>query len=64
MADLMTALRNADAAGDTAAAQRLAQLLKQQKQQPNVNTNNDGSFAYGIDNMPYVDLRCVQQPDK
>ena len=30
MADLMTALRNADAAGDTAAARRLAQLIQQQ----------------------------------
>ena len=37
MADLMTALRNADAAGDAAAAKRLAELIRQQagtQQQP------------------------------
>ena len=51
MADLMTALRNADAAGDTAAAKRLAQLIRQQQQQPTVNRDPDGPFAYGIDNM-------------
>lgn len=35
MADLMTALRNADAAGDTEAAQRIAAMIKaQQQQQP------------------------------
>lgn len=32
MADLMTALRNADAAGDTEAANRIAQMIKEQNQ--------------------------------
>ena len=48
MADLMNALRKADAAGDTAAAKRLAQLIKQQgaaqQSQP------DDSLTTGIAN--------------
>jgi hypothetical protein len=40
MADLMTALRNADAAGDTEAAQRIAAMIRtQQSAQPSISSN-------------------------
>jgi len=55
---LMTALRNADAAGDTAAAQRLAALIKQAQggqTQPKpaapAPQQRDGALMYGVDRM-------------
>ena len=48
MDQLMTALRAADAAGNTADAKRLAQIIRGvQGQQPQQGT--DGAFAYGVD---------------
>ena len=37
MADLMAALRNADAAGDVEAATRIAAMIREQKAQPTQN---------------------------
>ena len=55
---LMTALRNADAAGDTAAAKRLAALIKQAQggqTQPKpaapAPQKRDGALMYGVDRM-------------
>lgn len=54
MADLMTALRNADAAGDTEAAQRIAAMIKAKDPtssaafNPTANTSGLENFAAGI----------------
>ena len=50
MADLMTALRNADAAGDTVAARRLAQLIRQQQTtSAPVDRSFSSALASGLD---------------
>ena len=46
MNQLMTALRAADAAGNTQDATRIAQIIKGMQPQPQ---GTDGAFAYGVD---------------
>ena len=48
MNQLMTALKAADAAGNTADAQRIAQIIKGLQSQPQ-QQGTDGAFAYGVD---------------
>ena len=50
MADLMNALRKADAAGDTAAAKRLAQLIRQQQNASAPKAAPDDSLTTGMAN--------------
>ena len=47
MNQLMTALRAADAAGNTQDATRIAQIIK--GMQPQQRQGTDGAFAYGVD---------------
>ena len=47
MDQLMTALRGADAAGNTQDASRIAQIIK--GMQPQQRQGTDGAFAYGVD---------------
>ena len=50
MNQLMTALRNADAAGNTADAKRIAELIKQQQaQQTAPQAPKDSAFGYSVD---------------
>ena len=68
MADLMRALRNADAAGDTKAAQRIATMIREQQQTESSFgdealgvVENVGAIASGIVAEPMAGLAGIAQ---